>query len=669
MSRNELGNKGDKKCKPIAAEKREYGSFGEVEGSIPAFLTFALHSSAIRPSLDRQYKGSTRGPDVSHPFSRDHKTDGRIPHVAPWFPMSQVLIVIVIVYGSVLNLLAKPWSSTESMLERRRNDIIAILLWINLFIIAIQTVRFGVSTASTQNAFDLQDWTALILPFALAAPYLLELVATLVRQLEMWRWMRRASIHALPIAWLYRTMTVGEPDHDGTWIRKRSWAPNHRHLPDYNIMDQSSSFWISTTRKASIYHLFQTWLTVLISATRYSCHRIKENVHNRMFFQCLTVSVTLLITVILTILMSILFALSFFEIALLLSFDIFWWTRCNAQGIILARYETVHFGRQEMQHIFENSLDIKLSLRVHEDLDRDNVHNRIMGAVITTTAVLENAFRRAYLVVPVYEFSMSNRKALRENYAFVGCDLDRLIKQVRVLLEMRHTSGLLSITSSSGTIEASLHNNIESILSIAMFFSSAVLYHITARIADIECIIEERISHDHSLSAESITRERVVYIDARNAMFWLLWIVVTEEWNDPAAFWAMTPCDTMNAEEVRKVRAQFPDTRTEALYVIATFLSRCRYCDRYGFQNEELFYQEVRELGRLHGQEVIEQVFEGLSDALQASRSLSLLDWVAREYKVEWAGDTQRSGGEGLRCKWENDSGAFVEAKCNIVLT
>lgn len=580
--------------------------------------------------------------------------------------MSQLLIVIVVVFGSILNLLAKPWSSTESMLERRRNDIIAILLWLILLVIAIQTIRSGISTASTDDAFDLQDWTALILPFALAAPYLLELVATLVRQLETWRWMRRASIHALPIAWLYRTMTVGEPDPDGLWIRNRHWAPTPLPFPDANIIHASSSFWISTTRDASIFSLFRTWLTVLLSATRYTFHRIKEKFQSRLFFQCLNVGATLLITVLLTTLMSVLFALSTAEIALLLSFDYLWWMRCNARGIIIARYDTVHFGRQEMQHVFENSLLIKRSLHVPEGIDRDGVHNRIMGAVTTTTAVLENAFRHAYLVVPVYECSISNRKALRENYAFVGCDLDRLIKQVRVLLEMRHTSGLLSITSSSGTIEASLHNNIESILSIAIFFSSGVLYNITAHIARIEHIIEERISQDRSLPAEAITRERVVYIDARNAMFWLLWIVVTKEWTDPASFWATVPRDKLDGDEMSRILDEFPDSRIEGLYVIATFLSRCRYCDRYGFQQEEVFYSEVRRLGRMHGKEAIEREFRGLSDALQASRSLSLLDWVAREYRIEWA-ETDRSA-EGLRCTWENDTGTVLEAQCNIVL-
>ena len=384
------------------------------------------------------------------------------------------------------------------------------------------------------------------------------------------------------------------------------------------------------------------------------------------YWRAAQTTVALIFVVLLTAFTAVLFLLSFSEISLLLTFDYLWWVHCRAKGILVARYDTVHFGRQEMQSIFEHSLEIKDSLIVFEGLSLNAVHNRIMAAVITTTAVLENSFRRAYLAVPVYEFPISNRKALREKYSYVGCNLDRLIKQVRILLEMRHTSGLLSITSSTGTIEASLHNNIESILSVAIYFKSAVLYNIVSRIAHFESLIEERIASNPNLTGEAITRERVVYIDARNAMFWILWILVTKEWHDPHAFWAAKTVDKLDEEEAEKVRLEFPDSKTDVLYVIATFLSRCRYCDRYGFQNEQEFYPEVRAIGIAHGKDSIEQEFDTLSACLEKHRSLTLLDWAAREYKISWV-NSDRSNGP-LRCTWEDDAGAAMQAQCQIVL-
>lgn len=584
--------------------------------------------------------------------------------------MSQVLIVVVITYGSLLNLLAKPWSSTDSLLERRRNDILALLLWLLLLLLAVLTVRSGIANSTTDDAFDLQDWTALILPFALAAPYLLELIATLVRQLEMWPWMRAACIHALPIAWLYRTITVAEQDSDGIWFRSHLWRPSRptlRKLPTLSpASPRAKSFWETTSRRASLHHLFYTWLTVLVSASRYAAHQVRHTSRHSQVLPCFNATCTLLLTFILTSMMGLLYASSLAELLLLLSFDFHWWLRCHIHERILARYDTVHFGRQEMQSIFEQSIAIKRSLRVCEGLDVERVHDRIMTAVITTTAVLENAFRRAYLVVPVYEQSISNRKALRDKYEYVGCNLDRLIKQVRVLLEVRHTSGLLSITSSSGTIEASLHNNIESILSVALFFPSTTLYHITARVAELEGMIEERVRQSPGMTAEAVTRERVVYIDARNAMFWLLWIVVTKEWVDVAEFWAGDQREGMDREEEERTEKEFPNERTETLYVIATFLSRCRYCDRYGMQDEGGFYKEVRELGKKIGGERVEAVFDELSGALSNCRSLSLLEWVTREYKLEWGSERERGG--GLRCMWQSDTGEKKEAVCNIAL-
>lgn len=106
---------------------------------------------------------------------------------------------------------------------------------------------------------------------------------------------------------------------------------------------------------------------------------------------------------------------------------------------VIAKYDTMHFGRAEMQTIFDQSVFLRQALRQRFQ-DATNLIDRVMGSVLTTASVFENSFRKAYLVAPVYTVSISNRRVLREQYEKIGLDLDRLIKNIRVLLELRHTA-------------------------------------------------------------------------------------------------------------------------------------------------------------------------------------------------------------------------------------
>lgn len=579
--------------------------------------------------------------------------------------MSQVFIIIVVAWGSLLNVMAHPWSATDSLLERRRNDWIAITLWLMLGGVTITAIDSGITNRNGPGAFNLQDWTALILPWVVAGPYLIELVAVLVRQIEMWRWMQRSCAAALPLAWMYRTMTVGEIDDDGEWLRRSSWSPCEHHAT--NISASTCTIWDAISHDATFNHLLSGWKLVLLSALKYAWIRSLKNMQSRKYFRAFHHSlVTCAVAVVLSLCIMLQY-LSLLEKLIFVAFDYGWWKRCIRKGRIISRYKTVHFGRLELQAMFEQSHEIRKKLRVGDNLNLIVVHDRIMSSVITTTAVLENAFRRSYLVVPVYAHAMSNRKALRNHYQYVNCELDVLIKNIRILLEMRHTTGLLSITSSTGTVEAALHNNIESILSVSLYYPPVVLYNVATRIAQIEHDIECRLRDDsacNSITAENVTRERCVYIDARNAVFWLLWVMVVRDWTDPAALWETEEKRKLSGDDIAVFEAQFPVRRTEVIYVIAYFLSRARYCKRYGF-DEKCLFVEVKTIVDRHGTKAICEEFNDLSKALQRHRDLTLLEWTEREYNITWhALDMERGL---LECEWRSDDdGSFHRASCEL---
>lgn len=182
--------------------------------------------------------------------------------------------------------------------------------------------------------------------------------------------------------------------------------------------------------------------------------------------------------------------------------------------------------------------------------------------------------------------------------------------------------------------------------------------------AVIEAQVEERLCNDGNAKAEDIVRERVVYIDARNAMFCLLWILVVRNWKGPMTKWENVEM-TQNEERAEYVNLLEEDI--EVYYVIATFLSRCRYCHRYGFESEMQFYTEVRQLCSKVGEDKVYNEFERLSEDLYKCRKFSLLEWTAQEYQLEWnPGQFKRNS--AMVCKWNDDSGQRQEAVCDIML-
>lgn len=302
-----------------------------------------------------------------------------------------------------------------------------------LLVLAGLTSWRAASLPGGDGNFDLQDWTAIILPLALAAPYIMETVTTLVRQVEMIRWIHCSCVQALPLAWMYRTNTVGDHDDDGRWLRDREWASWEAGTGVGGFARQAStrsgSFWRCTSRHATLHHVFSKWRSVLVSATRHKWIAVWTGVTSGDFYILSEVPLSLLLSMA-SAFAYLLLALSGIERLGLLSYDFVWWLRRGWRGEVVARYDTMHFGRAEMQTIFDQSRYVRKSLRASttDGAEATALIDRVMSSLLTTTSVFENAFRKAYLVTPIYSVSLSNRKVLRRQYSAIGLDLDRLIK-------------------------------------------------------------------------------------------------------------------------------------------------------------------------------------------------------------------------------------------------
>lgn len=581
--------------------------------------------------------------------------------------MSQILIVITIVFGSIINLLATPWSSTNLVLERRRNSVLTILLVTILGFITLWTVSLGIRGISEN--YTAQDWVTILLPLVLASPFIMDTLTALVRQIEMYHWVRNACTKTLPIAWLFRTMTVTDDDIDGEWLRSMDWAPWEYSIREKNMLT-SPRFWECTSRTSSIFCLFQNWMNVVTSATKHVWKDFSNNQSDKSISNFIRNMFSFIILIPLCITSGIAMILSLPEFLILVLYDYCWWTVFAFKGIIVPRYDTFSIGKDEMQQIFKSSVTIrkrltKMSSFNDEQLDQDQLLNQIMSTLLTTASVFENSFRKAYLVTPVYKHMISNRSTLREKYLDIGCDLDWLIRQVRALLEKEHTTGLLSITdSTSGTIEAALHDTIEAIVTVTIFFPTGVLYKITSKIAQIEADIEKRIMEDPSLTGELRTRERVIYIDARNAIFWILWVIAAQKWESTDDLVLNTCSSETNESDFFNQFNILSNEDIELCYIAATFLSRCRYCSRYGF-DDSLYYHEVREMGIRHGVKRVENYFFSLSNSLESQRSFSFLGWTSKEYSLDWKGSTQYPS--DLSCTWISlDSGKQTSCSVSI---
>lgn len=227
-----------------------------------------------------------------------------------------------------------------------------------------------------------------------------------------------------------------------------------------------------------------------------------------------------------------------------------------------------------------------------------------------------------------------------------------------MLLEQKHTAGLLSVTAGIGTVEASLHDRIEHVLSVSMFFPTRTLYAIASQIAVFENGIEERLEANCArLEGEDMVRERVVYIDARSAFFYLLWILVVRDWTQAEK-------DKDGGLGLKYVEVSERDV--ELYYIIATFLSRCRYCQRYGFDSEAKYYAVVRALCVKHGLDAVRSEFERLSNDLLATRAFSLLGWASQEYSLQF--EPAEYDHKPSLCSWTDESGQRRQALCDVAL-
>lgn len=602
--------------------------------------------------------------------------------------MSQVFVAVVIVYGSILNLISMPWSSTLSVLERRRNSTVTLFLLFAFFCIVLTTVVLGLRGIGTKDdtginfeeKYEIQDWVTILLPLLLASTFIMETVTTLVRQIEMIQWVRRTLAHTLPISWMFRTMTIKEDDSDGEWLRSKRWAPWEYEAHDENLLT-SKYFFECTSRDSSLFMLFRRWLKVIKSAVKHIWTELRSGSKpvghvvgseqegqsrsmGRSFLFYFINGFYLLILLAMCVGNYIVLVASSPEYALLIMFDYIWWISYYIEPIIITRYDAMYLGREEMQEIFETTKTVERGISQTELENTERVLNRVMSAVLTTASVYENAFRKAYLVTPVYKRSISNRAAMRTKYEEIGCDPDRLILRVRAILEKRHSSGLLSITdSTTSTIEATLHDNIEAVLTVTLFFPTGTLYRIAARIADIEYEIEGRINGS-SYTEEMRLREQAVYIDARNSMFWLLWILATDRWRTQSDCIENSTDGETDQREYERNNTIIPDEEVEVLYIIATFLSRCRNCNFYGFSGEKDHYLEVQRLSKTHRFADITAKFEEISIILKSHRNFTLFDWLEEEYKMSWITKTDLSS---LYCIWDAEPGVQQRGIVSII--
>ena len=185
--------------------------------------------------------------------------------------------------------------------------------------------------------------------------------------------------------------------------------------------------------------------------------------------------------------------------------------------------------------------------------------------------------------------------------------------------------------------------------------------------AAIESKIEARIA-SNDISPETRLRERVTYIDTRNAVFWLLWVYIVRDWDDPRSVWMYAPTDKMTREGSERIYREFPERRIQIAYIIATFLARCRYASRFGIGDgmENACFIEVKEIAAKIPKSEVHSEFDGISKTLQHYRGFTLLEWTEMEYGIKW--DTKDLPAGPLSCRWKDDAGGEIRSTCEIAI-
>ena len=543
------------------------------------------------------------------------------------------------------------------LLEKRRNDFVALALWLGLAVLTIVA-----ATGVTDVDLTLEDWVVILLPWAAGVRSVLQLLASLLRQVEMWTWLQHASGQVLPLAWMYRTMTRGEKDEDGLWLRDMAWDPHVKSPPTADqqslccSLDGKKSFQRSASRKVTMTFLVNEWRQVLTSATMKSWEKLQGDGTNQV---CVVVAHVFLLSgtaVALCICILTCALLVLAEYSIMTVIDYLRWLsyfRRAEDGRPfepIPRYDTLHLGTGELKILYEQQRDVLMNMEseaaakklvgnpdeenpqpTKQSLARKDIlllHDRIMAAVTSVSGLLENAFRRAYLVTPTYKETISSRKVLRSLYASMGIDIDIMIKTVRRILELRNESGLLSLASripATGTIEAALHDNIEALLTVTFWMSPRGVFTVGKTVAALEAKTLNRASKMKDAARSRLAD--VVAIDTRNFVFWLLWLEVAEKLLRKQE----------DHEGLVSLAWQWEPTvqEIERLYVIASFLSRCRYTGDTNFDladTQEDILREVQELVQKHGNETIIRHFRLLSRTLQRQTGRCLLTWAEVEH-------------------------------------
>lgn len=478
-------------------------------------------------------------------------------------------LVVAVAWGSILNLLMKSWEEALSVAERRRNDLVALAGWAMLVILTVAAFTTGIEDPE----WSIEELSALALPWLVGGPALIDLIAALLRQLEMWRWLHRGSIEVMAAAWMMRTRTTREYDADMHWFARREW-------------DRSRGLFAAlkaTTRRSTFYTKMSGWFFVLKSALSYHVGKLRK-----LEDPISSILVVFLCGFMLLPLQTIVLALSSIEQALMLACDFSGLFFRKKKMLPIINYQALYFGRREMATLFLVSQEVKKRLakaattepirnaRTRPDGTRctsDEIHDRWMGPMVVAAGVYENSFRNAYLVTPVYGVHYGKRVAIRGALSRIGIDVDEGVKDVRRLLEVRHTAGLLSMTLS----EAQLHDNIQSALLVSAYYPTRVLHELATELAK-----AERASWHQAETigaAELATAIEVTGIDTRHMTWVLLWYVAWAN-GDITREMIQIENDAMSTKEADEWMIRHNMDINE-LIGAAHYLSRIRYRHRY----------------------------------------------------------------------------------------
>lgn len=147
-------------------------------------------------------------------------------------------------------------------------------------------------------------------------------------------------------------------------------------------------------------------------------------------------------------------------------------------------------------------------------------------------------------------------------------------------------------------------------------------------------------------------------------MIWILLIIIVQRWKIPNDIMKHNIVDESDETNYMENGQAISECEIEISYVIATFLSRCRYAPRYGF-DDSLHYTEVKQVGTKIGKDFINQHFTRLSQCLKEGTCVSLLEWTSLEYSLSW--ETTTATNEPMKCTWKSSAGDLITRPVSII--